>query len=399
MLKSNNSKLIFHIDMNTFFCSVEEIRNPSLRGKAFAVGREGTLKGVLSTASYEARKYGIHSAMPIIEAYHKLPSLIVVNGHYSEYKKYHEMFMKIIYRYTDKVEVASIDECYCDMTHWIEQKHPIVLAKEIQAAILTEVGLKCSIGIAPTLFLAKMASDMQKPLGLVVLRKRDVKEKLYPLSVKDIFGIGKKTYPRLIENGILTIGDFMNPNNKELIVDLIGENQYNYAYSHINGNSTNIVDPDRYADSQSISTSQTFDVFKIDPEELVYESRGMIRSVIKRLKYDNYLCKTIILTLRDSDFVTISRRKTLNEYTDDFYVISDVIIDLINEYFISGKSYRLLGVGLSNLVKKDDLPKEYNLFTVMDKNEKEFIINDMVNDFKRKFGDSIIKWKGDKNGK
>lgn len=126
MLKSNNSKLIFHIDMNAFFCSVEEIRNPSLRGKAFAVGREGTLKGVLSTASYEARKYGIHSAMPIIEAYHKLPSLIVVNGHYSEYKKYHEMFMKIIYRYTDKVEVASIDECYCDMTHWIEQKHPIV---------------------------------------------------------------------------------------------------------------------------------------------------------------------------------------------------------------------------------------------------------------------------------
>lgn len=400
MTNSNGKgKVIFHIDMNAFFCTVAEILNPSLRGKAFAIGREGTYKGVLSTASYEARKYGIHSAMSQLEAYKILPSLIIVNCDFKNYEYYHKKFVDLILEYTKIVEVASIDEVYADMTEVAKTKHPIVLAKEIQYRLIHEYNLKSSIGIGPTLFYAKMASDMKKPMGITVLRIREKEKMLYPLSVKDIFGIGKKTYPRLIENGILTIGDFMNPNNKELIVDLIGENQYNYAYSHINGNSTNIVDPDRYADSQSISTSQTFDVFKIDPEELVYESRGMIRSVIKRLKYDNYLCKTIILTLRDSDFVTISRRKTLNEYTDDFYVISDVIIDLINEYFISGKSYRLLGVGLSNLVKKDDLPKEYNLFTVMDKDEKEFIISDMVNDFKRKFGDNIIKWKGDKNGK
>ena len=398
MLKSNNSKLIFHIDMNAFFCSVEEIRNPSLRGKAFAVGREGTLKGVLSTASYEARKYGIHSAMPIIEAYHKLPSLIVVNGHYSEYKKYHEMFMKIIYRYTDKVEVASIDECYCDMTHWIEQKHPIVLAKEIQAAILTEVGLKCSIGIAPTLFLAKMASDMQKPLGLVVLRKRDVKEKLYPLSVKDIFGIGKKTYPLLIENGIETIGDFMDLENKDLIISLIGINSYNYVVSHVQGNSSNVVDKDRYSDTQSISTSSTYDVFLESLSNIIDELRQMARSVYQRLIKGDYVFKTVTLTLRDQDFKTITRQKSFNEYQNDLYVIYDTIEELLDMYYDEAKRYRLIGVGVSNLVHTKD-SFEYNLFNLDKFDDKKNAITKILNDINKNIGSDVISFMGDKKDK
>ena len=396
---SGKGKVIFHIDMNAFFCTVAEILNPSLRGKAFAIGREGTYKGVISTASYEARKYGIGSAMSQLEAYKKLPSLIIINGDYQNYVKYHKKFVDLILEYTKIVEVASIDEVYADMTEVAKIKHPIVLAKEIQYRLIKEHNLKCSIGIGPTLFYAKMASDMKKPMGITVLRIREKEKMLYPVSVKDIYGIGKKTYPTLIQNGIETIGDFMNPENKELILDLIGENSYNYVISHVNGESSNIVDPNRYSDAQSISTSQTFDVFKVTKEDLVYESRAMIRSLLKRInKYDS-LCKTIILTLRDSDFHTISRRETLDNYTDDFYVVSDVIIDLIDKYFIDGKSYRLLGVGLSNLIKKEDLPKEYNLFTVMDISEKELRINEMVNDFKNKFGDKVINWKGGKNGK
>ncbi len=226
MLKNYKGRIIFHIDMNAYFCSVHCKLNPTLRGKAFAVGREGTYKGVLSTASYEARKLGIHSAMPIIEAYKILPTLLVVNSNYEEYKKYHYLFVNIIREYTNLIEVASIDELYADMTEISEKIHPVVLAKEIQLRLLRELDLPCSIGIAPTLFLAKMASDMKKPLGLTVLRKREIKEKLYPLSVKDIFGIGKKTYPKLIDAGINTIEDFMNPENEELIIKLIGNNSY-----------------------------------------------------------------------------------------------------------------------------------------------------------------------------
>ncbi len=398
MLKSNNSKLIFHIDMNAFFCSVEELRNPSLRGKAFAVGREGTLKGVLSTASYEARKYGIHSAMPIIEAYHKLPTLIVVNGHYDEYKKYHNMFMSIIYRYTDKVEVASIDECYCDLTHWIEKKHPLVLAKEIQAQILTEVGLKCSIGIAPTLFLAKMASDMQKPLGVVVLRKRDVKEKLYPLSVKDIYGIGKKTYPILIENGIETIGDFMDKENETLVKSLVGENTYNYVTSHVLGNSSNVVDNDRYSDYQSISTSNTYDVFLESISDIINEARRMARSVYNRMVKGDYVFKTVTLTLRDHEFKTITRQKSFSEYKNELYDIYETIEDLIEEYYDSEKRYRLVGVGISNMVHTKD-SFEYNLFNLDKFDDKKNLISKILKDINDSIGEDVISFYGDKKDK
>jgi len=395
-----NGRVIFHIDMNAFFCSVAEINDPSLRGKAFAIGREGSYKGVLSTASYEARKYGIHSAMSQVEAFRLLPSLKIVNPDFKSYQKYHHKFVDLILEYTKIVEVASVDEVYADMTEISKKRHPIILAKEIQYRLLHELNLRASIGIGPTLFYAKMASDMKKPLGLTVIRKKEKEEKLYPLSVKDIFGIGKKTYPKLIDNGINTIGDFMNLDNKDKIINLIGKAQYDYAYEHIMGNSTNIVDPNRYSDSQSISTSHTFDVFITTAEELIYESRSMVREIHYRLTKDDYLAKSIILTLRDSNFKTFSRRTTLDEYTDDLSLINEIISDLIDEYFTPGVSYRLLGVGLANLIKKENLPKEYNLFTINDETEKEFIINDMVKEFQNKFGKNVIKWKrGNNNGK
>ena len=393
MLKSNNSKIIFHIDMNAFFCSVEEIRNPSLRGKAFAVGREGTLKGVLSTASYEARKYGIHSAMPIIEAYNKLPSLIVVNGHYSLYQEYHEKFISIIKRYTNIIEVASIDECYCDMTHTLEKVHPLVLAKEIQTRIFLELELKCSIGIAPTLFLAKMASDMKKPLGIVVLRKRDVKEMLYPLSVSDIYGIGKKTYTVLMANGINTIEDIMSEENKDLVISLIGTNLYEYVVSHINGESSNIVDSKRYEKSQSISTSNTYDVFLVSLTDILEEMRRMARSIHSRVSEGKYFYKTITITLRDSLFKTITRQKTLLNYESDLYIIYDTIEELLDKYYEEGKSYRLVGVGVSNLVSENEV-LEYNLFNLDSFDEKKANIKNILNKINSNLGYDAIDFYG-----
>lgn len=388
--KENHAKIIFHIDMNAFFCAVACILNPSLRGKAFAIGRENSYKGVISTASYEARAFGIHSAMPLSEAYRKKPDLIVVHIDYKYYTEYHNKFIKLISQYSNLVEVASIDEVYADMTEISKVKHPLIVAREIQARLLKEHGLSCSIGVAPTLFLAKMASDMKKPLGLTVLRKRDVKTVLYPLSVKDIFGIGKKTYPKLIDNGIKTIENFMDLNNKERIINLIGENQYNHSYNCIIGNSTNIVDPNRYSDSESISTSATFDIALTTLSEVLFELRRMSREVISKMNKDDYLAKTVSITLRDSDFNTITRRKSLDEYTNDFSIIFDMITDLTESYFNSEKAYRLVGMGVSNLINKNDLPKEYSLFTIDDVNEKEEIVNKMIKDFQSKYGEKIL---------
>jgi len=388
--KENSAKIIFHIDMNAFFCAVACISNPSLRGKAFAIGRENSYKGVISTASYEARAFGIHSAMPLSEAYRKKPDLIVVHFDYKYYVEYHNKFVKLIGQYTNLVEVASIDEVYADMTEISRTRHPVLVAKEIQARLLKEHGLSCSIGIAPTLFLAKMASDMKKPLGLTILRKRDVKDILFPLSVKEIFGIGKKTYPKLIDHGIITIADFMNPNNRDVIIDLIGENHYYHSFNSISGSSTNIVDPNRYSDPESISTSATFDVPLTTIAEILFELRRMTREVIVKLNRDDYLAKTVGITLRDSDFNTITRRKTIDEYSNDFIVIYEFVTELVEYYFDSDKTYRLVGMSVSNLVKKGDLPKEYNLFTIDDINEKEEIVSRLINDFQSKYGEKIL---------
>ena len=387
--KENHAKIIFHIDMNAFFCSVACILNPSLRGKAFAIGRENTYKGVISTASYEARKYGINSAMPLVEAYKKLPDLIVVHIDYKYYEEYHNKFIKLISGYTKLIEVASIDEVYADMTEASKDKHPIVLAKEIQARLLKEYSLSCSIGIAPTLYLAKMASDIKKPLGVTVLRKRDVSNVLYPLSVKEIFGIGKKTYPRLIDNNIKLISDFMNLENKNKIINLIGENSYNHAYNCLIGNSTNIVNPNRHSESASISTSATFDVFKTSEADILYELRRMTRDVVNKMNADGYFTKTITITLRDSDFKTINRQISLDDYTNDYLIIFDCVAELLEEN-IEEKSYRLVGMGVSNLVLGSNLPKEYNLFTINDAETKEETINTLIREFQSKYGEKIL---------
>lgn len=392
-MKENNVKIIFHIDMNAFFCSVACILDPSLRGIPFAIGREGTYKGVLSTASYEARALGIHSAMPVADAYHLCKDLKVIQIPYSYYEKYHHYFVKLIQEYTNLIEVASIDEVYADMTEISKTKHPLVLAKEIQARLLKEYNLPCSIGIAPTLFLAKMASDMKKPLGVTVLRKRDVKQILYPLSVKDIYGIGKRTWPTLIQSGIKTIEDFMNPENKDLIIELVGENTYQYVIHHVLGQSSNQVIPNRYANSKSISTSSTFDVYKTSIPDMEYELRGMTRYVISRLKEEDSFAKTVTITLRDSDFNTITRQQKLEEYSQDFDEIMAIVSELLENYADTTKQYRLLGVGLSGLVKREELPKNYDIFTVSDVMKKEIIIDSIIHSFQEKYGENIIKRK------
>jgi DNA polymerase-4 len=386
----SKAKVIFHVDMNMFFCSVAVIKNPSLKGKAFVCGRANTLKGVVSTASYEARKYGIHSAMPMIEAIKRKPDLIVVESDWNMIKQYHNHFLSVLRDYTKVIEVASVDEAYCDMTEISKYRNPLEVAKEIQVRLVKEYHLPCSIGIAPTLFLAKMASDMKKPLGLVVIRKRDAYDMLKDLSVADIFGIGKKTYPILIENGIRTISDFLDPSNKIKILTLVGQNTYDYVITHLQGNSSNVVMPNRYAKNESISTMTTFDSHISNESEILFELRGLTRELISRLNKANMMTKTISITLRDESFKTMTRSKTI-KYTDDFYDIFDTVSNLLDTYYEEGTVLRLVGVGFSNLKdKKEALAEEYNLFTFESFIEREEKVKEMLKELQDKYGTDAI---------
>ena len=387
----SNAKVIFHIDMNMFFASVAVIKNKSLKGKAFVVGRAGTTKGVVATASYEARKYGIHSGEPLIEALRKKPDLIVVDVDFKMIRQYHNYFINLIEDYTKIIEVASIDEVYCDMTEICKTRNAIEVAKEIQVRLVKEYHLPASIGIAPTLFLAKMASDMKKPLGLVVIRKKDSFNMLKDLSVSTIYGIGKKTYPKLIENNILTINDFFIENNKDKIINLVGENTYDYVISHVLGNSSNIVDSSRYAKNQSISLCDTFDSPLTNDLDILYELRRQTKELIEKLKKMNMMTKTVTLTLRDKSFKTINRSKTI-EYTDNFYDLFKVVSNLFYENYDETKLIRLCGVGFSNLKDKIEVIKlEYNLFTYEDFAKKDESIKKTLKEIQDKYGVDLIQ--------
>lgn len=385
----SNAKIIFHIDLNQFFCSVAINKNPRLKGKAFAIGRENTLKGVISTASYEARAYGVNSGMSLVDAFNKLPTLIVVSYPYSLYQEYSWRFFNIIKEYVDVVEQTSIDEGFIDVTELVKTKkiHPVKLAHEMQKRVLEELNLPCSVGISHTLYLAKMASDLKKPLGVTVIREKDIKEKLYPLSVSAIFGIGKKTYPKLIASGIKTIGDFMDISNKDKIISITGSQTYESERKALSGNSSDIIDPNRYSDPESISRSTTFDNPLTTYDEVEKEILYLLNDVYKSMLKEKKKAKTIGITLRDKSFKTITRSKSLKEATDDLSAIQNLIVELIEDNYKEGIAYRLVGASLGNLIDNNFKDKEINLFNYEEYYGKEEKIREII----KKFGSDKIK--------
>ena len=188
-------RVIFHIDLNAFYASAEVLKNSALEGQPAAVAGLHR-RSVVSTANYEARKCGVHSAMPLLMALEKCPQLVVVQGDFSWYEELSNRFFTYLRKFTPCIEPASIDECYMDVTDIIgNYKRPLDLAWIIQKRVYEDLRLPCSIGVGPNKFLAKMASDMRKPMGITVLRKQEVPSKLWPLPITDMWGIGKKSVP------------------------------------------------------------------------------------------------------------------------------------------------------------------------------------------------------------
>ena len=283
-----SARVIFHIDLNSFFASAEILKNSALAGQPVVVAGLNR-RSVVSTASYEARSYGVHSAMPLHMAMEKCPELVVVQGDYSWYEELSERFFKYLRKFSPFIEPASIDECYMDVTEAIKAyKRPLDLAWIIQKNVMDDLRLPCSIGVAPNKFLAKMASDMRKPMGITVLRKQEVPRKLWPLPISDMWGIGKKSVPLLIENGIETIGDLASEENEKKVMTLLGKHAYGFI-QNARGNGSSKLNYNQGVQSISQSTTLDRDISEYDEVKTVFIR--LAKSLSTRAKEERIISK------------------------------------------------------------------------------------------------------------
>ena len=357
------SRVYFHIDLNAFYANAECLLDPTLRGKPLAVSGQ-TRRSVVSTASYEARAYGVHSAMPISEAKNLCRDLVVVAPHFNYYEELSNEFIAIVRSYTSIVEQASIDECYADMTDAIFRfPRPLDLAFQLQHRVRDELGLPCSIGIGPNLFLAKMASDMKKPMGITVLRIREVPQKLWPLKIADMRGVGKKTLPFLEELGIRTIGDLAQWKDPEQLRGIFGKNT-EQMIARANGHDDRQIELE--TDPKSMGVSETFLEDVTDYDELRGMMRTLSRRLSKRLAEVRKTGSLVSIRIRYSDFSNADRSMHVDHpiwKADDLF---EQGIRLFNENW-EQDPVRLLGLTLSEFHSEQE---DRNLFN-LEESEKE----------------------------
>lgn len=360
-------QIIFHIDLNAFFASAEISVHPELKGKPIVICRESK-RSIVTTASYEARKFGIHSAMPLFQAKKLCPHLISVEPHFELYKTLSQNFFEIIATFSPYLEVASIDECYVDMTEYFQnhQEHPQNVAKKIQEKIYDTLLLQCSIGIAPNKFLAKMASDMKKPMGITTITNKDIRTKLWPLSIKDMIGIGKKTQPKLFELGIETIGDIANYHNYEKIKPIFGKNTLIF-YQRANGKDFSKINYSKN-ELKSVGNSTTFESDSNDEQFIRKKFKELSQEVSKRAKKRGLISNSISITLKYSREKSRTKQMIIENYTNEEEIIYGTSL-LLFENIYHGELLRLVGVSLNNVIHYKDLNQQISLFDYSDNND------------------------------
>ena len=338
---------ILHVDMDAFFSSVEQKRHPELAGKPVVIGGEGdpTKRGVVSTASYEAREFGIHSAMPLRTAHKLCPEAIFLPVDYEEYSKVSREIKALLKAFTPIIEDVGIDEAFLDISSIDRPSEEI--AREIKKKIKDEAGLTCSIGIAPNKLLAKMASDMQKPDGLTIIVEDDIQSRIWPLSVRKLWGVGPKTEAYLKEMRVQTIGDLASLSPDRLIGEF-GQSYGSYLYESSRG-----IDESPLVtrwEPKSISRETTFqrdvDNWQIIAKTLV----ELTKEVVINMKEEGYQGRTVTLKIRFSDFKTYTRAKTLSRHTDSEEEIRKAAFDCLGRIELK-KKVRLIGVRVSHLEK------------------------------------------------
>ncbi len=347
------SRIILHIDMDSFFASVEVRENPLLRGLPVIVGADpkgGRGRGVVSTASYEARKCGVRSGMPISRAYRLCPEAVFLPVHFPLYIATSERIMRIVEGYGEDLEPVSIDEAYLDVSRADSFEAAAQLASRMKEEIWEKEHLTCSVGIGPSRVVAKIASDMKKPDGLTVIRPENVAGFLGPLPVGSIPGIGKKTEKALAERGISTIRQLADT-DVQALQSLFGRWGV-YMHMLARGLDTSPARP--VTETRSIGRETTFET-DTDRVSVLEETIESLSARIHRsLMEEGYAFRTITLKVRDDRFVTHTRSQTLDHVSTEYATIRRISRELLDE-FMDGRKIRLLGIRLSHLYRDHTL--------------------------------------------
>ena len=382
-------RVILHLDLDAFFCSVEEIQNPSLRGKPFAVGGKPDERGVVASCSYAARALGIRSAMPMSRALRLCRGLIIVPGRHRLYSEYSEKVMEKLRDLTPLVEQISIDEAFLDISDI--QADKTRLALDLQRVIQTELNLPSSVGIASNKLVAKIATEVGKksskkknepPFGFTVVPAGDESKFLAPLPADMLWGVGPKTNARLTELGIHTIGDIARWPEREL-VNLFGENGRD-LWRHANGMDDRPIVTEY--ETKSVSQETTFNVDVRDEKTLEKTMREQARDVARQLRKNDLAGKTVKVKLRWSDFTTITRQTTLPTSTDNEDEIFHAAVKLMKSARKPNQPVRLIGVGVSGIGAP---VRQLSLWDVG--SEKSRKLQEVVDALQEKYGKDVIR--------
>ncbi|MDR6548929.1 DNA polymerase IV [Paenibacillus qinlingensis] len=381
-------RVILHIDMNAFYCSVHEAVEPDLyKGKPLAVAGSVELRrGIIVTSSYAARKLGIKTGMQVRQALKICPDLILIRPDFDLYRNFSRRFMQIVYGYSPLVESMSIDECFVDITGSKQFGTPLEIANSIQKRIMTELQLPCSIGVAPNKLLAKMGSDMKKPNGITVLRLRDVPTVFWDKPCNYLYGIGKKTAEKLTRLGIHTLGQLAVGD------DTILSKHFGVLGAHLkrsaNGIDTSPVNPEQ-EQSKSIGHTTTLPRDYTDRVEIHRVLLNLADQVARRLRRQELMTSTIQITIRDPEMRTITRSLTLptpTEHMDDIYRTS---CQLYDHQWEDGNPVRLLGITLQSLIAKEESYVQLDLFDY-EKQPRRENLNKVMDGLRDKFGEGVI---------
>ena len=352
-MSADQNRITLHIDMDSFYSSVETREKPEIRGKPVIVGsdpKNGIGRGVVSTCSYEARKYGIHSAMPISKAYKLCPDAVYLPVDMELYKSTSSRIMEILREFSSRFQQVSVDEAYMELGKDItDYDKAIDVAKNIKENILRREGLTCSVGIAPNKVIAKIASDFNKPDGLTVVSPEEAKQFLGPLSISKIPGIGKKTALLLREMGLETVGQ-LAVYDVQLLIARFGKFGLTM---HRMANGIDEREVEETEGVKSISKEDTFDEDITDPDTIKKVFYALSEKVHASLLKKRYRFRTITIRVRYGNFSTYTRSRTLSCASTDLYVMRREALHLMKEFTGTGR-FRLLGVGVSNLEKIDE---------------------------------------------
>lgn len=380
-------KVIFLVDMNAFFISCETVRNPELMKKPAAVaGNPKTRTGIILTANYEARKYGVRTAMTVNQALRLCPHILFVPPDHHYYREKSCEVMDLLYQYTPMLEQNSIDEAWLDMTgtEYLFGK-PIEAAQKIMKDIKDQLGLWCSIGISENKFLAKMASEMKKPLGITKLWGKEVPSKMWHLPIQSMYGIGGKTAEKLQALGIKTIGQLAH--QKQNYLYHIFRKQGIEMHQHANGKDFSLLKPNSIDDMKSIGRSTTLPEDVKDIERLKVVLMELSEDVGRTARKHHKKGRVVSIVVKFSDFTTMNRQTTLapTYFTKDIF---ETGYDLLKKSFPFKKPIRLIGITLKGF--EENISSEQLSFFQAPKDSKHEKIDKIMDEIKNKYGSDKI---------